>query len=403
VFATTVASSKRDTARPRGLEATLHRLRHQLQTNRGLHANAAAALERFRKATRRAVLRAHDLLDTRHREYLPGYGRMGFMLMLKSLIDPSYFRAEEQHMRGMAFAFAKQFVEGGAEPAPASRKAQRDFYNAVDSLFLHLEGADLAPIFVMVRRSPCGDAPTAVTLERFLTESPNEELRLVFKRRTCVVIATHELSPGVNISQLGHTALSALRDVKATDGFLLATADQAAMTTDIVDLERFHVGNATTPFFANVMGLETGQSFVQWVPAGLRFTLAYPTPVQTGKSLAAILEGPGFRTLCDELGEKAVVDALRLDARERGSPVARVLEELGSGGTGQPGTIRQRAINGVYDDGHPWSGNLATSRRRCATASSRRTPARARSSTSSAPLSDARRHRRRSPGMGYTS
>ena len=477
------------TALAGGLEATLHRLRHQLQINRGPHANAAAALERFRRATRRADRRTHDLLDTRHREYLPGYGRMGFMLMLKSLIDPSYFRAEEQHMRGMAFAFAKQLVEGGTEPAPASRKAQRDFYNAVDSLFLHhdgempvmfdhaiayrhrnrlvypyreltpqelcgvinalhqrccspeapwvqpeparhfsswrraveqlcggapvidqrarlhaslatdrpfaffpgrslqvelvlfvlyavrmrlgllhdeplrrqhLENVDLAPIFVMVRRSPCGDAPTAVTLGRFLTESPNEELRLIFKHRTCLIIATHELSPGVNISQLGRTALSALRDVKAADGFLLAAADQAAMTTDIVDLERFHVGSATTPFFANVMGLETGQSFVQWVPAGLRFTLAYPTPIQTGKSLAAIFEGPAFRTLCDKLGEKAVVDALRLDAGERGSPVARVLEELGSGGAGRPGAIRQRAINGVYDDGHPWSGNLAT-------------------------------------------
>ena len=473
----------------RDFEETLHRLRYQLQTNRRPQANAAAALERFRDTTRRADRRARDLLDTRHREYLPGYGRMGFMLMLKSLIDPSAFRAEEQHMRGMAFAFAQRLVEGGHEPAPASRKAQRDFYDAVDSLFLHhdgempvmfdhaiayrhrnrraypyreltpqelsgvinwlhlsccspeaprvqpeparhfsnwqraveqlcggtpvidqrarlharlaadrpfaffpgtslqleldlfvlhavrtrlrlvdaaplrrehLEGADLAPIVVMVRRSPCGDAPTAGTLERFLAESPNEELRLVFKSRTCRVVATHQLSPGVNIRQLGSRALSALRDVKAADGFLLATAEQAAMTTDIVDLERFHVGRATTPFFANVMGIAPGQGFVQWVPAGLRFTLAYPTPVQTAKSLADTFEGPTFHKLCDELGEHAVVDALRLDAAERGSPVARVLEELGAGAAGRPGAIQQRALNGVYDDGHPWSGNLAT-------------------------------------------
>lgn len=473
----------------RDVEETLHRLRHQLQTNRGPHANAAAALERFRRTTRSAERHASDLLDTRHREYLPGYGRMGFMLMLKSLIDPSYFRAEEQRMRGIAFAFARRLVEGGHEPAPASRKAQRDFYDAVDSLFLHhegempvmfdhaiayrhrnrlaypyreltpqelsgvinwlhhhccspeaprvqpeparavsswagaveqlcggapvidqrtrlhaslvqdrpfaffpgtslqleldlfvlhavrarlglhndepllrqhLEGAHLAPIFVMLRQSPCSDAPTSFTLERFLKESPNEELRLIFKSRTCLVIATHELSPGVNIRQLGRRALSALRGVKAADGFLLATAEQAAMTTDIVDLKRFHVGRATDPFYANVMGIEPGQGFVQWVPAGLRFTLAYPTPIQTGKSLAAIFEGPAFHKLCDELGEKAVVEALHLDAAERGSPVERVLEDLGSGGAGRPGAIRQRAINGVYDDGHPWSGNLAT-------------------------------------------
>ena len=44
-------------------------------------------------------------MNTDNREYLPGHGRMGFMLMLKSLIDPSYFRVEEQRQRGMAFAF----------------------------------------------------------------------------------------------------------------------------------------------------------------------------------------------------------------------------------------------------------------------------------------------------------
>ncbi len=473
----------------RDLEQTLHRLRNQLQPNARPLARATAAIKRSQRATRSASRRTGELLDTHRREYLPGHGRLGFMLMLKSLIDPSYFRAEEQRIRGMAFDFARHLVKAGHGLSPPSMKAQRDFYDAVDSLFLHhkgempvmfdhaiayrhrnhrsypyreftlqelcgvinrlhheccapeapcasseaarhftswrstieqlcsgppvidqrnrllrcleedrtfaffpgtnlqlelelfvlhavrarlglashapllrhhLEGSSLAPIYVMVRRSACGDAPTSLTVKRFISETLNEELRLVFRLRVCRVISTHQISPGLDIRQLGRKALSALHEVKSKGGFLVAAAEDAAMTTDIVDLDRFHVGRATDPFGANIMGILEGEGFVQWVPAGLRFSLAYPTPVQTGRSLAEIIDGPLFQSLCDRLGEKAVMEALHRDAVERGSPVARVLEDLDDTGTGEANAVDQQAINGVYEDGHPWSGNLAT-------------------------------------------
>ena len=49
-----------------------------------------------------------EILNTTYREYLPGYGRLRFMILLKSLIDPSYFRVEEQLFRGMAFKYANE-------------------------------------------------------------------------------------------------------------------------------------------------------------------------------------------------------------------------------------------------------------------------------------------------------
>jgi len=48
------------------------------------------------------------LIRKAHRHYLPGYGRLSFMLMLKSLIDPSYFRIEQQKIRGSLFYFARE-------------------------------------------------------------------------------------------------------------------------------------------------------------------------------------------------------------------------------------------------------------------------------------------------------
>ena len=59
-----------------------------------------------------------EILNTENREYLPGYGRMRFMILLKSLIDPSYFRVEEQLFRGMAFNYAKGLINNRIEEVP---------------------------------------------------------------------------------------------------------------------------------------------------------------------------------------------------------------------------------------------------------------------------------------------
>ena len=74
----------------------LEKLHLQLQEPKRWLTSASDAMQRFaaRVAVKSPELDA--LLETRQREYLPGFGRMGFMLMLKSLIDPSYFRIEEQ-------------------------------------------------------------------------------------------------------------------------------------------------------------------------------------------------------------------------------------------------------------------------------------------------------------------
>ena len=80
------------------------------------------------------------LLDTSHRHYLPGYGRLSFMLMLKSLIDPSAFRVEQQIIRGMAFHFARAIINNDPDTEYLPEEKINNFYNAVETLFIIREG-----------------------------------------------------------------------------------------------------------------------------------------------------------------------------------------------------------------------------------------------------------------------
>jgi len=472
----------------RNLGESIDRLHLQLQPNELPMQRAQDALLRFRRRMRGAERRITDLVDAHDREYLPGYGRMGLMLMLKSLIDPSYFRAEEQRIRGMAFSFARRLVENGPTPLPESPGEGRDFYDTVDSLFLYHDGelplicdhsiayrhrsrlhypyrdltpqelwavinglhqeactspsphadphpaphfsgwgrrveqlcggppvidqrdrlmsrleenrsiaffpgtslelefelflvravrvrlgldlhehltqsslkeVDFAPIYVIVRERPCADQPTTETVKQLIAESSNEELQLIFRQRAGRIIASQQLGLGIDVRELGRRAITALREVKADGGFIIACAEQSASTTDILDIERFHIGRAEDAFAASLLGIQPGDGLVQWVPAGLRFSLAYPTPVQTGLSLAQTLEGRRFKHLCNEHGEAKILDIMRLDAAERGTPAERILDTIESGESAASGVVHQGAIGGLYEDGSPWSGNLA--------------------------------------------
>jgi hypothetical protein len=96
------------------------------------------------------------------------------------------------------------------------------------------------------------------------------------------------------------------------------------------------------------------------VPAGLRATLAYPTPIQTARDLSETFKGPLFRRACEKLGKRKVLEELRLDAQARGSTVVSVLDKLAKPSVKKEAAVTAQAINGLYADGSPWSGALAS-------------------------------------------
>lgn len=473
----------------RDLESFLHRLHCQMGSSKSVTTDAEEAFEQFDERVHNPGADFDELVSTKHREYLPGFGRMSFMLMLKSLIDPSYFRVEEQLNRGMAFRFARSLFAGRTHDRKPELADELDFFNRVDSLFRiragemsiridhsmayrhrnrnhyryrdltpqeltavillldhkmfgprepSLEGgeiihqlaswkqmvasccggpleiddrdtmlarlsdnvpfalflgnytelqletfvmqtvrirlglgihddltaipkdqlAGLAPITLIEREIAHPGGSNATAIQTYLKSSSNEELQWLYQNKICRIVISHQLSIGIDFRQLGEAALRCLLEIRERDGFMIALCDQAAMTTDGVAIERFHLGRADDPLSANILGIPLGSGFVQWAPAGLRSTLAYPTPVQTAQSLSATLHGRSFKKLCKVMGRNAVLTALKEDAEQRGTPVETVISRL-SRSKSKSGPVVYEALNGLYEDGCPWSGVIA--------------------------------------------
>ncbi|MBN4066118.1 glycosyltransferase, partial [Candidatus Amoebophilus asiaticus] len=130
------------------LEQILYRLFLQSQNNKLPYEKAGLAIKKYQEINNKGKERARHILNTQNRQYLAGYGKLSFMLYLKSLIDPSFFRVEEQEIRGMAMRFAKRLVN----ETPSTRDVLENstdkiaqqklhlFYNTVENIFLYHKG-----------------------------------------------------------------------------------------------------------------------------------------------------------------------------------------------------------------------------------------------------------------------
>jgi hypothetical protein len=109
------------------------------------------------------------------------------------------------------------------------------------------------------------------------------------------------------------------------------------------------------------MGIPKNSGFIQFVPAGVRTTLAYPTPIQTAKDFDDVLKSDLYKKLKNKLGEKELLQIISKDASENGTPLAKLLEQIKQGlkKTKTIEKVKSSFAGGVYDDGLPWSGVLA--------------------------------------------
>lgn len=430
------------------------------------------------------------LLDTRNRHYLPGFGRLSFMMKLKSLIDPSHFRVEQQLIRGMVFHFAGTIIKNDPDAAFVPEKMINKFYNAVETLFIFREGkldiqhdhsmsyrhrnsdhypyqdytyqeltglinllyirivqptplnkVDLSPQFFTDRdlallqltgssypaiddrkrlierlntnlpiayfpgayimyeleffavqsirtrmNVPLEQAVTRQMLEdkakaiqpvyifaqeknlgkqlnkdeitEYITSGKSEELKLLYEFKVIQIVRTKQVCVGIHFPQLGGRALKVLRGIKDRQGYILTNRSNAAMMTDMVDMDRFHIGKVRGPFTASIMGIPIDSGYIQFVPAGVRATLSFPSPIQTAKDFERALKSSLFKSLKKKMGEEKIFEAIREDALHRGSPVMHVLESLDSP-AGKKKDVEYEFVSGLHADGLPYNGALA--------------------------------------------
>ncbi len=466
-------------------EKILYRLFLQITSGPESYHLAKSALNEYKKHINENKGFAQNILSTKYRQYLPGYGKLAYMLYLKSLIDPSYFRVEEKRFRGMAMQFAKELIDRNPDPEPLSLEVIHQFYNSVDSIFLYREGEipiridhsfayrhrnknhypyrdlthqeltgvinilfnkiaspppaikikkveeigndwgkklsllyknselvidhrdelekklfsnipiaifpgnqielefelfvlqpvrkrlglkeedkitsrsldmkNLAPFFIIPHNKPHGELITTDVLNSYFYNNANPELKLLFRRRICKIVGSEQQSAGIHFYEVGRDVINVLIQVKNEKGIIIASGDNAAMMTDIVDLEQFHIGKISHTLASKIMGIPSGSGYVQWVPAGLRFNLSYPVSVQTGKDFSKVLKSFQYKKLCDSLGEEKILQILKTDAEEKGTPIKNVLSNLDHP-THEKTIVNYSYINGLYSDGLPWAG-----------------------------------------------
>ncbi|MCD6202040.1 MAG: phosphodiester glycosidase family protein [Bacteroidales bacterium] len=446
------------------------------------------SFEEYRKTFDYGDKNLKKILLAKNREYLPGFNRLAFMIYLKSLIDPSAFRMEEQNMRGMIFNFAKGIYD--KNPVSLSLEKKILFFNAVDNIFRYrngelkirhdhsmayrhrnkydypyrdytfqeitgfvnylyrkllkrkysetlntntqfftdwnlaiaqLTGSDylgidnrdilmqkmkdnipivifpgsqilyaleffalqsirarlglkleeeltekklvhyidkIAPVYLFLQNNPISNWVSTDTIVRFIRSASDKEMHLLYRKGLLKFVNTNQWTVGIHFAQLGKNALLTLRKVSEAGGLLITDRINASVMTDFVEIDRIHIGKAENPLIANMLGIPEGSGYIQYVPAGVRATLSYPTPVQTAADFDRILHSKQVKKLVEEKGWNDFMEIVREDARENGSPLKHVVSMMNHS-IKMPEKVKYRFISGVYQDGYPWSGAFA--------------------------------------------
>ncbi|MDV7187980.1 phosphodiester glycosidase family protein [Lutibacter sp. TH_r2] len=478
----------------KSMEYILQRLYYQVNAiSAKVNPQVVELLEKYKVAVNFENDDLQAILNKNTRHYLPGYGRLSFMLYLKSLIDPSFFRVEEQLVKGKVMSYARMMENDIPDLVNTDLELIHKYYNAIDDIFSYVDGeftirhdhalayrhrnkksyayqaftyqevtglvnmiynemfkptnlADLtlAPQFFadwelalfqltnskylgiddrklltknLKRNVPKGYFPgryikheleyfvlqpiraqlnltieeeltkevlkergenlekvyifihepritkwfSSANIKEYLESDKEPELGLLYKAGVVQIIETKQWSEGVHFPQMGAKAIKILRKIKESDGFIITNGEYAAMMTDIVEIDHFHIGKVLYEMTAKIMGIPKGSGFIQYVPAAVRTTLAYPTPIQTAKDFEVALKSELYNELKNTLGEKELLQLISKDAVENGTPIVKFLEQTKNNlkETSTVEKVKSSFAGGVYSDGLPWSGVLA--------------------------------------------
>jgi hypothetical protein len=369
------------------LREIFYRLSNQINESRSEKTTIIHVFQEYRKSFHHNDKDLREILNDDNRQYLAGYGKMSFMIYLKSLIDPSYFRIEQMEFKGKTFAFALEILrkDPNEELIPLEKKIK--FFNAIEELFNYHQGEvkirhdhsmsyrhrnrnyypyqdytfqeltgvinilyfeiieptvitqvkesphfftdwnlalfqltgstflgidnrnilikklksntpiayfpgeflmhelelfilqpvrsrlslsieevltpelldasnnKIAKIYVFVQQMNLGNQLNMEETREYILSGKNEELKLLYEYDIIRLVPTQQKTVGIHFAQLGSKALKILKEVKREKGFLITNRRNAALMTDFVDLDRFHIGKIRSRIAENMMGI----------------------------------------------------------------------------------------------------------------------------------------------------
>ncbi|MDC0357317.1 hypothetical protein OAO01_00745 [Oligoflexia bacterium] len=473
-------------AMKKGFERMLRQLYLQCTPRTETHALTRMAINKFNMLSIADGDDISTLICQKDRLFLPGIGRCGNLLNLRSLVDPSHFRVEEQELKGYCFKHARYLLRKHPAPHEITRQQRHDFYNAVEGLFeislkndvkfdhslsyryksdasmlcahythqellgiiniiynevlkppkrdpyipsarfftdwklalFQLTGSarleidnrdelitrlkenrplayfpgecmadelelfvlaplrerlgqqanetitaelirerkdDIEPVYIFCRKNPLGEHITYGRLKAFIDLDGDVELKLLLEHGLCKLVMTEQFSVGVNVQALGENALAVLADIKKRQGLVVTVGENAAFMTDILEMDRFHIGRITHALHASALGLQENSGFIQYVPAGFRAVLGFPVPSQTALEFDKTLRQDTYRKLLEEKGRGSLSSELRRKL-SNGDLALQDLLSIAYQPEECRSKICKKALRGLHADGSPWTG-----------------------------------------------
>lgn len=188
-----------------------------------------------------------------------------------------------------------------------------------------------------------------------------QNIRLLYNKGFFRIVQTRIISLGIHLAQFGKEAAAALREIKDRDGFVVTSGKVNMISLDLLDMPRYCLGISSLDFHAGFMGIKRWQGFILWMPAALRPSLAFPTPIQTPREFSENLKSNKFKKCVKKMGEKKLLSVLREDADRFGTPVGTILENLleKKSARGKKSAVESKLLTGLHSNGAPWSGAYA--------------------------------------------
>jgi len=222
---------------------------------------------------------------------------------------------------------------------------------------------DIGSISLFVKDDQSGFPISRPMAMDWLNHHAFKEIRLFYKLGFLKIIKTDVVSSGMHLGQLGSEGKKELQKIKNQDGFVVCLGEQNMLTQDMIDMDSFRLGICNNELFASYMGLELEEAYILWAPAGLRPSLAFPTPVQTPLDFYNHLHGKEYYDCVKNHGEEKIHKILREDADSYGTPIKDVLASITNNPDCQKKTweklINHRQLTGLHSDESPWSGAMA--------------------------------------------
>jgi glycosyltransferase involved in cell wall biosynthesis len=225
----------------------------------------------------------------------------------------------------------------------------------------------IAPVSVFVNQTSDGYRVNYATVCAWIEQQAPSEITALHRAGLVKIIATNCSSRGIHLGQLGNEAMNALIEIKNSHGFVVAIGESALLTLDMLDIPSYRIGRIHSKIAASFMHLNIDDSYIQWIPAGLRPSLSYPTPIQTPVAFSRVLNNESYQQCVGLFGETDVLKQLRQDADSFGTPIKQVLSRLleqhsrksSQTANDENSALSSSMITGLHEDGSPWSGAMA--------------------------------------------